>query len=173
MSGLLHVYIGDGKGKTTASIGLSVRAAGRDKNVIFTQFLKSGTTGEQQALEKLGVQVIRSTIPLGFTHQMDEEEKNLCRNEQRKILGRVREALRAGKIDLVVLDEVIDALNTNMLDEDELRSFIENKPEELELALTGRCPPEWITDRADYVSEIKKVKHPFDRGIQARAGIEK
>jgi cob(I)alamin adenosyltransferase len=173
MSGLIHVYIGDGKGKTTASIGLCVRAAGRDKNVLFAQFLKSGTTGEEQSLKKLGVEVIRSTIHLGFTHQMNEEEKAACRNEQQKILGRVREAIEAGKIDLAVLDEVIDALNTNMLDEADLRSFVENKPEEVELVLTGRRPAAWILDAADYISDIKKIKHPFDRGIQARIGIEK
>jgi cob(I)alamin adenosyltransferase len=73
----------------------------------------------------------------------------------------------------LVLDEVIDAVNTRMLDEGEVRSLVENKVPELELVLTGRQPPQWLLDRADYVSDIQKMKHPFDRGITARIGIEK
>jgi cob(I)alamin adenosyltransferase len=171
--GLIHVYIGDGKGKTTASLGLSLRAAGRDKTVVFAQFLKTGATGELRSLEKLGIPVIRSAVALGFTHRMDAQAKILCGEEQRRVLDRVLEVLSAGKIDLLVLDEVIDAVNAGMLDEGEFRSLVEHKPPELELVLTGRQPPEWLMDRADYVSEIKKIKHPFDRGINARIGIEK
>jgi cob(I)alamin adenosyltransferase len=171
--GLIHVYIGNGKGKTTASLGLSLRAAGRDKTVVFAQFLKTGTTGELASLEKLGIPVIRSTVKLGFTHRMDAQAKVLCGEEQRRILDRVLEALAAGEVDLLVLDEVIDAVNAGMLDEGEFRSLVENKAPELELVLTGRQPPGWLIEKADYVSEIKKIKHPFDRGISARTGIEK
>ncbi|MDR1985532.1 MAG: cob(I)yrinic acid a,c-diamide adenosyltransferase [Treponema sp.] len=179
MTGLIHLYIGDGKGKTTAAVGLSVRAVGRDKQVLFAQFLKSSFTGELRALEKLGVEVIRSTLALGFTHQMNEETKARCRGEQGLILDRIRETLygetRGGGIknpDLVVLDEALDAVNTGMLDEGALQSFVETRPLALELVLTGRNPPAWLLDAADYVSEIKKVKHPYDRGIPARVGIE-
>ncbi|MDR0589177.1 MAG: cob(I)yrinic acid a,c-diamide adenosyltransferase [Spirochaetaceae bacterium] len=170
---LTHLYIGDGKGKTTASIGLSVRAAGRDKTVVFAQFLKTETTGELASLEKLGIRVIRSTVRLGFTHRMDESARSRCGEEQRRILGLVLEALSATTVDLVVLDEVIDALNARMLDEGEVRSLVENKGPELELVLTGRNPPQWLIEKADYVSEIKKIKHPFDRGIRVRTGVEK
>lgn len=179
MSGLIHLYIGNGKGKTTAAVGLSVRAVGRDKQVLFAQFLKSSFTGELRSLERLGVRVIRSTLALGFTHQMNEETKARCRAEQGQILGRIQEALYgetrgAGteEPDLVVLDEVLDAVNTGMLDEGDLRSLVETKPSALELVLTGRNPPAWLLDAADYVSEIKKVKHPYDRGIPARIGVE-
>jgi cob(I)alamin adenosyltransferase len=179
MSGLIHLYIGDGKGKTTAAVGLSVRAVGRDKQVLFAQFLKSSFTGELFALEKLGVRVIRSTLVLGFTHQMNEETKARCKAEQGQILGTIKETLyretRGDGIedpDLVVLDEVLDAINTGMLDEEDLRSLVETKPSALELVLTGRNPPAWLLDAADYVSEIKKVKHPYDRRIPARIGIE-
>jgi cob(I)alamin adenosyltransferase len=170
--GLIHLYIGDGKGKTTASAGLSVRAAGRNKQVVFAQFLKSGGSGETGAMERLGIRVIRSSIRLGFTFQMNEEERKVCRAEQERILGRVREILAAEKIDLLVLDEALDAVNTRMLDEGEFRLFVENKPAELELVLTGRNPAEWMIAAADYVSEIKKIKHPFDRGFEARVGVE-
>jgi cob(I)alamin adenosyltransferase len=172
MSGLVHLYIGDGKGKTTASVGLSVRAAGRDKKVIFAQFLKSGVTGELRSLETLGVAVIRSEIPLGFTNQMDEAAKAACKAEQQSIWRRVQEAVQAGP-DLLVLDEVLDAINMKMLDELELRSFIENKSDELEVVITGRNPGEWLMERADYFTEMKKIKHPYNRGIKARIGIEK
>lgn len=171
-NGLIHVYVGDGKGKTTASVGLSVRAAGRDKTVVFAQFLKTGATGELEPLEKLGVRVIRSTVKLGFTHKMGDSERARCGEEQRRILGWVLEILSSRRIDLLVLDEVIDAVNTRMLDEGEVRSLVENKPPGLELVLTGRQPPQWLLDRADYVSDIQKIKHPFDRGITARIGIE-
>ncbi|MDR0525238.1 MAG: cob(I)yrinic acid a,c-diamide adenosyltransferase [Spirochaetaceae bacterium] len=164
---MIHVYIGDGKGKTTSAIGLSVRALGRGLAVAVAQFLKSGVTGEVASLEKLGARVIRSELQLGFTFQMNEETKTLCRQEQARILAR----LRAEKADVMVLDEVIDALNAGMLDEAELRSFLETC--ETEFVLTGRNPPAWLVEKADYVSEIRKVKHPYDRGIRARVGIEK
>jgi cob(I)alamin adenosyltransferase len=189
MSGLVHVYIGDGKGKTTASVGLSVRAAGRDKKVVFAQFLKSGVTGELRSFETLGIPVIRSEIHLGFTHQMDEAAKAACTAEQQKVWRRVQEMVQTGissaaspgtssaaspgPVDLLVLDEVLDAINMKMLDELELRSFIENKPEDLEVVITGRNPSEWLMERADYFTEMKKIKHPYNRGIKARIGIEK
>lgn len=172
-NGLIHLYIGDGKGKTTASIGLSVRAAGRDKTVVFAQFLKTEATGELASLEKLGIRVIRSAVKLGFTHRMDDAARTRCGEEQRRILALVLEVLSAIPVDLLVLDEVLDAVNTGMLAEGAFRSLVENKAPELELVLTGRHPPQWLIDRADYVSEIKKIKHPFDRGIQARIGIER
>jgi cob(I)alamin adenosyltransferase len=173
MSGLVHLYIGDGKGKTTASVGLSVRAAGRDKKVVFAQFLKSGVTGELRSLETLGVPVIRSEIHLGFTHQMDEAAKAACKAEQQRVWRRVQEMIQAGPVDLLVLDEVLDAINMKMIDELELRSFIENKSDDLEVVITGRNPGEWLMERADYFTEMKKIKHPYNRGIKARIGIEK
>jgi cob(I)alamin adenosyltransferase len=170
MLGLVHLYIGDGKGKTTASVGLALRAFGRDKKVIFSQFLKSGITGELKPLEKLGIKVIRSTKNFGFTHLMDEKTKNECMEERKNIVNRIYEALELEKIDLLVLDEILDALNTDMLPEETLRSLVENK--ELELVISGRNPPSWLLERADYISEVKKIKHPFDKGVNARIGIE-
>jgi cob(I)alamin adenosyltransferase len=171
--GLIHVYIGDGKGKTTASVGLSVRAAGRDMKVLFAQFLKTSGSGELRSLERLGVQVLRSDLVLGFTYQMDEKARGSCREEQQKILDRISEILETEEIDLLVMDEVIDAVISGMLDEGALRSLVEGKPEGMELVLTGRQPPAWIIAAADYVSEVKKLKHPYDRGIKARTGIER
>jgi len=172
MVGLIHMYIGDGKGKTTATVGLSVRACGRGKRVIFSQFLKSGVTGEIEPLERLGVKVIRSTKQFGFTHLMDEKTKIACKDEQEDIVKRILDVMRVEKIDLLVLDEVLDALNADMLSEKTLKSLVENKDEELELVISGRNPPLWLLEKADYVSDVKKIKHPFDKGISARIGIE-
>ncbi|MDR1956064.1 MAG: cob(I)yrinic acid a,c-diamide adenosyltransferase [Treponema sp.] len=171
--GLIHLYIGDGKGKTTAAVGLSVRAAGQDKRVIFSQFLKTGTTGEIRSLERLGIRVIRSEVNLGFTYQMDPSARERCKAEQGTILRRVRELVAAEPVDILVLDEVLDAVNTQMLEEGELRSLIAHKPGSLEVVITGRHPGPWLMEAADYVSEVSKVKHPYDRGITARIGIER
>ena len=173
MAGLIHVYTGDGKGKTTASVGLCVRARGRDKAVVFAQFLKSGATGEIVSLEKLGVMVIRSNRRFGFTNELDQAAKAACREEQERIMGRIATALREEQVDLLVLDEALDAVNAGMIEERRLRSFLEDRNPDLEVVITGRRPGAWLMEAADYVSDIQKVKHPFDKGIQARIGIEK
>jgi cob(I)alamin adenosyltransferase len=168
---MIHIYTGDGKGKTTAAVGLAVRAAGSGMTVVFAQFIKSMPSGELNSLEKLGVIIIRSEMRLGFTFMMDEAKKAVCRNEQRRILVAVN-ALK-DRAGLIVLDEALDALSAGVLDENSLRSFIKSLPADCELALTGRPVPEWLAEAADYYSLVKKVKHPFDRGINARDGIEK
>jgi cob(I)alamin adenosyltransferase len=173
MNGLIHIYTGDGKGKTTAAIGLCTRAAGRDKKVIFSQFLKTQDTGELDSLEKLGITVICSTLRLGFTNTMNSAAKHLCAKEQQKIVKEIQEHLSRGKTDMLVLDEILDAVNANMLDEAELRSLVAHKPPDTELVLTGRNPPAWLTEEANYISDIRKIKHPYDQGIQARPGIER
>jgi cob(I)alamin adenosyltransferase len=173
MSGLVHIYAGTGKGKTTASIGLCVRAVGRNKKVIFAQFLKTEATGELVSLEKLGVEIIRSSNRLGFTHKMDDDARIICRKDQENIMEKIRDSLSGGTVDLLVLDEVLDALNTGMLDDVSFRSFVDTKPANMELVLTGRNPAPWLIEAADYFSDIQKVKHPYDRGIKARTGIER
>jgi cob(I)alamin adenosyltransferase len=172
MGGLIHIYMGSGKGKTTAAVGLCVRAVGRNKKVIFAQFLKTQDTGELNSFEKLGITVIRSTLRMGFTNVMDKREKILCGEEQKKIMREVLMRLPREKADVLVLDEVLDAVNANMLDEAELRSLIKNKPTELEIILTGRDPASWLIGAADYISDVQKIKHPYDQGIKARTGIE-
>jgi cob(I)alamin adenosyltransferase len=209
--GLLHLYLGDGKGKTTAAIGMAVRAVGGGCPVIFAQFLKDSPTGELASFEALGILVVRSRRRLGFTFLMDDEAKALCASEQRAILTTVAETLMVklsgkrgveggvgvgsvedGNVDgnvhadagqterpgdfgpqiLVVLDEALDALDRGLLDEGELRTFIEKVPIGAEVVLTGRKAPGWLVDRADYHTEFKKLKHPWDQGTSARKSIE-
>jgi cob(I)alamin adenosyltransferase len=169
--GLIHLYIGNGKGKTTAAVGLSVRAAGRGKTAVFTQFLKTGETGELKSLEKLGVKIIRGSRNFGWIKDMSAETRSLCREEERRLLRETAQSSSGAGI--VVLDEVLDALNAGFLDGEDIRAFIEGKDGGTELVITGRNPPEWLLETADYVSEMKKIKHPYDRGIKARLGIEK
>jgi cob(I)alamin adenosyltransferase len=173
MSGLIHLYIGSGKGKTTAAVGLCVRAVGREKAVLFTQFLKGAESGETAALEKLGVTVIRSGIHFGWLSKMDESVKSSCGEMQRELLRETAAVLEKKTEALVVLDEVLDALNAGMIEGETLCDFIDHRGADTELVMTGRNPPLWLIEKADYVSDIQKVKHPFDRGIKAREGIEK
>ena len=173
MKGLIHIYCGDGKGKTTAATGLAVRAAGCGMKVLLVQFLKGQETGELRALAHIpGITVLRGKASEKFTFQMDERELQQTYDLNTKNLLTVVEQARAGAYDLLVLDEVMGALSCQLIDEDLLRSLVEQKPERLELVMTGRNPPDWLIEAADYVSEIKKVKHPYDRGVSARRGIE-
>lgn len=171
--GLIHCYCGDGKGKTTAALGLALRAAGAGKKVLLLQFLKGRDTSELRVLERIPeITVLRGNASEKFSFQMDERERQQAYDMHCKNLLTAVEAARAGACDLLVLDEAMAAVSTGLIDEDLLRNFVENKPQPLELVLTGRNPPEWLLERADYVTEMVKRKHPFDSGISARTGVE-
>ena len=174
MSGLVHLYCGDGKGKTTAAVGLSVRAAGSGLRVLFVQFLKSRPSGEIAVLSALAnVRVLRGKEGTAFSFQMTDEQKRATREMHDRNLAEAARAAKPGDCYLLVLEEGVGALNRGLVDGELLRSLVREKPEALELVLTGRNPPEDLAEMADYVSEIRKVKHPFDRGIGARTGIER
>ena len=171
-SGLVHLYCGDGKGKTTAAVGLAVRHSGRGGKVVFAQFLKDGTSGECCVLGKLGVTVLAAN-PVGkFSFRMTEEEKA----ETAAALGRTFDAATGFAVreraTLLVLDEVCAAVNCGFLPEKTLTEFLESRPDSLEVVLTGRDPSENLQVYADYITEMKKRRHPFDEGVAAREGIE-
>lgn len=171
-SGLVHLYCGDGKGKTTAAVGLAVRHSGRGGKVVFAQFLKDGTSGECRVLAKLGVTVLAAN-PVGkFSFRMTEEEKA----ETAAALGRTFDAATGFAVreraTLLVLDEVCAAVNCGFLPEKTLTEFLESRPDSLEVVLTGRDPSENLQVHADYITEMKKRRHPFDEGVAAREGIE-
>ncbi len=173
MNGLTHVYCGDGKGKTTAAIGLGVRACGSGKQVLLVQFLKGNSSGELSVLKDLThFSIMPAPDNIKFTFQMTprelEETALLCVTQFCSAVSQVH----AGDCDMLILDEVFGAIHCNLLANEMLTDFIKNKPPKLELVLTGRDPAPEILVLADYVSEIKKVKHPFDRNIPARKGIE-
>ncbi len=174
MKGLTHIYTGDGKGKTTAAIGLGVRACGRGLKVLMVQFLKGTPTGEMFSLKALepGFVLYRGTQTTKFTWEMNEEEKVQAAAEQQRIFEFAQNAAIKGKCDLLILDEVLGAVSSGMLEEDCLLEFVKNKPNGLELVLTGRGAMPELVGQADYVSEIHAVRHPADKGINGRKGIE-
>ena len=169
--GLIHLYCGDGKGKTTAAVGLAVRAAGAGMRVVFTQFFKSGGSSEVRVLEQLdGVRVMRCKTSPGRFANMTEEQRAQARGDYRVLLDCTLE--HAQNAGLLVLDEAVSACNHGILDEDRLVRWLETRPKGLEAVLTGRNPSGRLLGLADYVTEMKKLRHPYDRGVRARAGIE-
>lgn len=173
MLGLIHIYYGDGKGKTTASIGLGIRCAGNGEDVLFFQFLKDNTSKERMILEQLNhIKVLEAPSTIKFQNLMTEEEKKEAFCYYQQAWRKITEAIQQTKYRMLILDEVIAACNYGFLNEDQLISFLKNKPKELEVILTGRKPSAALLALADYASEIKKMKHPFDQGIPARRGIE-
>ena len=169
---MIHLYCGDGKGKTTAAMGLALRALGRDRRVVICQFLKSGDSGERLALERFERAVILP-VPeqLKFVFQMDEEEKAKTRQEMTDLFDRAAQLVRDGRCDLLVLDEVCAAITTGMLDAKRVEAFLDEVGE-TEVVLTGRDPAECLRKRADYITEMAACRHPFEQGKPARLGIE-
>lgn len=169
----VHLYTGEGKGKTSAAAGLAARALGQGLRVGFFQFLKSGAcgiSGEVVSLAKLGAVTVSPETPK-FVWDMDEEEKAACRKQQQETLARA--AKMAESFDLLVLDEAVCALTAGMLTAGELCGFIENRPPALELVLTGRGDIEPLRGKCDYITEMKLHSHPFVECSQGpRRGIE-
>ncbi len=172
-SGRIHVYYGNGKGKTTAAVGLMVRAAGHGQRVMLVQFLKSGLSGEIEVLkQKLGVKVLAESKTEKFVFDMNSEEIEQTRKFQTKLFAAAAEAVNKNELDLIVLDEVLWAIEMGLLDEDAVIALLKDKPSPVEIVLTGCQPGEKLLELADYISEIRCCRHPFQRGIAARAGIE-
>lgn len=172
--GLVHIYCGDGKGKTTCSVGLTVRACGYGLHVLFMQFLKSSDSSELNVLKKLpGVDVMDAKPIKKFSFMMTDEEKKDVRKINADQVAEIRRLLDNDHYDMVVMDECLGAIEAGLLDESVVVDFIENRPEQLELVMTGRKPTDKLVELADYVSRIDKVKHPYDQGVPARNGIEK
>lgn len=172
MKGLAHLYYGDGKGKTTAAVGLAVRAAGQGMQVVFAQFFKTMPTGEISELEKLGITVLRAALPAGFTWSMTEEELAVIRTEHDQLLQKAFALVSPGERTLLVLDESVDAYAYGYLDKKKAFDLFQSRPEKTELVLTGHCAPEEIVSVCDYITEMKACRHPYENGITARKGIE-
>lgn len=169
--GLIHIYCGDGKGKTTAATGLAVRSSGDGKRVLFVQFFKDGTSSEIKNIQKLeNIETLHCNTVSGFFFRMSKEEQAIARQDYTSLF---ETAIAGAKdFDLLVLDEIISTCNLGVIDLEKLLSFLDHKPEALEVVLTGRNPAQALIERADYVTEMKKIKHPYDQGIVARKGIE-
>ena len=171
--GLLMVNTGDGKGKTTASIGLMVRAAGRGLKCCMIQFMKSKTDryGEHESLEKLGIEI--HTMGAGFTWDTNDRETDL--KTSRETWQLCVEKLRSAEYELLVFDEIVYVLDYGFLDLYEvLKEIAEVRKEQphLHIVMSGRNAPQKLIDAADLVTEMKEIKHPFHAGIYAQQGIE-
>ena len=172
MRGLIHLYCGDGKGKTTASVGLAVRAAGAGRRVLFVQFLKDGSSSELNILRAIdGVDVRVCQKHYGFIWEMDEEEFERAAQDYAQLLYGALDAAGQG-YGLLVLDEAVSACNCGIISERALLDFFACRPEGLEIVLTGRDPSAALTAAADYITEMKKLRHPYDQGAPARRGVE-
>lgn len=171
--GLIHIYCGDGKGKTTAALGLALRAAGAGKRVLLVQLLKGNATSELDSLALIpNIKVIRPEKNFGFTFNMTDEQKAELTDIHNSLLANAFDAMTAGNFDMLIIDEFFGAYNKKLLNIDTADKVVFEKAEHCELVLTGRDPQEKFISAADYVSGIKCVKHPYLQGITARKGIE-
>ena len=171
--GLLMVHTGNGKGKTTAALGLALRAFGAGLKVLILQFIKGGQSyGELEALKILSESSPRIKIQqcgLGFTSHGEKSEHKLAAE---KTLQLARKEILSGDWDLIILDEINYAVKFGLIEESEMLELIKIRPPELHLLFTGRDATEKLIELADLVTEMKLIKHPFDAGIKAQRGIE-
>jgi cob(I)alamin adenosyltransferase len=173
--GLTLVFTGNGKGKTTAAVGLAVRAAGNHLRVFFLQFIKGQwKTGEREVLRSIpGIDL--EVTGRGFTIERLRNPKIPMEDHAAAAAHGwqvAQQIVREAEYDLVILDEVLGAVNAGLVPLDELLELVRSKPAELHLLLTGRGAPPALVELADLVSEIQPVKHPLERGIKAQRGIE-
>ncbi|PHV70893.1 cob(I)yrinic acid a,c-diamide adenosyltransferase [Sporanaerobium hydrogeniformans] len=173
-NGLIEVYYGDGKGKTTAAIGLGMRAIGNQYKVIMIQFLKNDDTCECKVLKGLEpyFKVFHFEKKRGFTWELTDDEKEELKGECQIALKFASKVMDTGECDVLILDEILNAVQLGIIPEKQLYDLMDNKPEEIELVLTGRQINEEIARRSDYISCIDAIKHPMEKGIAARKGIE-
>ena len=176
--GLVHIYTGDGKGKTTAAFGLGMRAAGAGLKVCIFQFLKSKRflSGELESAKKLSpkLKVVRfnQTHPIFLPSKHRQDSAQSLKSCVAIALKVVEKTLSSGRYDLVILDEIINAVSEKYLDVKILVGLLNSRPKNVEVVLTGRNAPRELIRMADYVTEMKEVKHPYKRGLKARRGIE-
>ena len=172
--GLLMVYTGDGKGKTTAALGMCVRAVGYDWKICLIQFVKgSWKYGELKGLRRLEPNVELHVIGEGFVGILDDNKTfEVHREAARKGIELAREKLESGSYPLVILDELNVALSLGLVTRDEVEGIIGLREESQHLLITGRGAPDWLAEVADLVTEMKEVKHPYTKGITAQKGVD-
>jgi len=173
-TGLLVVYTGDGKGKTTAALGMTVRAVGYDWKVAVIQFIKgSWKYGEIDGIKKLAPNVELSIMGEGFVGIIDDDKPiEQHREAAKKAYELALEKMTSGVYELVILDELNVALTLGLISSDELKELVARKPEKLHLVITGRGARQWLIDQADLVTEMKEIKHPYQKGILAQRGVD-
>lgn len=170
--GFVHIYYGEGKGKTSAAMGLLMRASGAGLRVIVVQFNKGSDSSEIKFLDKMGIASIKVQDESGYVPFMDAEQKARCLKNYQHCLKQVFELVSDKSYDVVILDELLAAVETGMVEIQQAVELIQNKSPQTELIITGRYPTRELIEMADYVSEIKLIKHPYSKGVYSRLGIE-
>ena len=171
--GMVHVYTGDGKGKTTAALGLALRALGWGARVCVVQFIKGyPDIGEAHFAAEFGGNFTLRQFARDDTRSITEADVGQRRAQAQEALEFAQAVLARGDCDVLILDEINNALHHKLVDVERVLSLMKDKPEHLELVLTGRNAPRKIIEAADYVTEMNMVKHPYQRGIGARKGID-
>lgn len=170
MKGFIHIYTGNGKGKTTAAFGLALRAAGAGKKVYIAQFVKGKMYSEIKAVRKFLPQITIEQFGRGCFIVKKPAAKDI--HAARTGLTKLREVVSRGEYDMIILDEVFIATNYKLITVEEVLEVLKTKPVATEMILTGRYAPQEITDEADLVTEMKEIKHYYSRGVKARKGIE-
>lgn len=170
---MIQIYTGTGKGKTTAALGLALRASGWGMRVLFVEFLKpvSAPCGEKKSAPQIGFS-IRRVSEDSFIGRISQDLKKKTCDLIRKELEDIRQKMQKGGVDLCVLDELVTAVSLGILPEEEVLSLMKTKPDTVELVLTGRGASEKLIKHADLVSDIRSIKHPHQKGIPSRQGIE-
>lgn len=169
--GLVHLYCGDGKGKTSAAVGLCARAVTHGRQILFCQFMKDGKSGEVKSLEAIGAETLFTNESGKFLSQMSGDDIALFSIIQQEKLQIVNAKTQTGKYDVVVLDEIVDLLD-DIIPMEDILAFLENRPDHVEIVITGHEAPEALCAVADYHTEFSCRRHPFQSGIKARPGIE-
>lgn len=171
--GLLHIYHGDGKGKTTAAVGLAVRAAGAGMHVLFMQLMKDGNSAELSVLKKIEqIEVYAVKNTYGFTWNMTEDDRTKLRMQNDKAVKTMIKAVKEGRYQMLVVDEMMPAYQGGFVDKAAVLELMRLCKGTIELAFTGRNPAKELLSAADYITEMKNERHPYEKGIHARAGIE-
>lgn len=169
---MLQIYYGDGKGKTTALIGQCVRAAGAGLSVLFVQFLKDNRSSERQSLQAVaGITVLPGRERVKFTFRMTESERETARSFYCEQFEHIKQ--EADRYELIALDELLDAVQTGMLERDSVLRWLREQKDRCELVVTGHQPDGAIFAEADYITMMKKERHPYDKGVTSRLGIER
>lgn len=169
---MIHIYCGDNKGKTTCAMGLALRSAGRGNRVVVCQFMKSDNSGERLAFERFeNVVMLPISKQMKFVFQMSDEEREDMQEQMNQLFDTAVGYVRRGECDLLVLDEMCSAISTGMVPLEKVTAFLD-EGHQAEIVMTGREPEQALQDRADYITEMRKIKHPFDQGHAARIGVE-
>lgn len=170
--GRIHIYCGEGAGKTTAAVGLAIRAAGQGLRVVFAQFMKGSDSGEIRLLRKIdNIVVLRNDVDFGFSNGFTDEVREHITKLHNDTVRRIKDLLEKNTVDLLILDEINSAYELGLVDQGVIDKIV-TKDRNVEIVLTGRNPQEKFLELANYVSEIKCKKHPFYEGVTARKGIE-